>query len=427
MSEQITSRNVPAWVLEQDKQLFKKLNNENLDLFLYHDVLLPVLNLQLEVEELAREEFNFVHKTIIQLIHGRINTIAALAHVMGLAESAINEKLTELYGLGFIEQHDDTVWQLTEIGTKNVFSDNPVRHVNRSLRICASSEQLLPSNAYRSKFIRTTELTEKNLSWVMLAEENQAIDLSHLKSIEFMTVTDKSHHNIPDEVQRIVEINDYEAGFQKTKLLITGDHSKNSNTEPSKAWIQFKDQFLELPLQKVPKLVSTIKWKQEKIFESIKRTLGSHNVDIGESIQQDQYGVIYAKVSSASVAWLSRKDESYLPNLIRCRTRTYSGRPFYRLYDGKRDVLNGHSLVLDISELDYAIISTANAMRELYLLVDEFFSTPYTERSTRDIQTYLKRKLASNERENYLELAQKFQLKEAIDWINGLDRRNRFE
>lgn len=425
--EQSTARKTPGWVLDQEKQLFKKLEQERCDLFLYYDILLPVLKLQLEVEEYAREEFNFVHKTIIQLIHSDINSTDGLAHFMGLAESAITEKLNELIGLGFIEPSTTNKWVLTELGRNNVNSENPVRHVSRSLRLCASSEQLLPRNAYHSKFFRTDELTEKSLSWVVLTEETPEVDLAHVKSIELMTGTDKTFFNIPDEVQRVVSLHDYEPGFQKAKLLITGDRSDETTGNPSKAWVQFKNQFIEFPLTKTPKLVNQTGKRRDDTHSSIKRVLKQQGVDIGDAIQEDKYGVIYAKVLSASNKWLASKYESYFPNLIRCRTRTYNGRPFYKMFDSNIDILRGRSLVLDISELSYEIIGAANALREFYLIVDTFFDTPYQERSTRSIQTYLQFKLSASEREYYIELANKFSLSEVPEWFNGSERSNKFE
>lgn len=396
-------------MIKYEERAYEELEKLGRQMMFYRQMLLPVLSLQVCVEEVSRNHFDGADGMLLSLVKEGIDNAKALAHFSGLARRNINNKLTELYGLGFLQYKQNDTVTLTELGARSLNQGRAITHVNRGLLYCAVTEQLLPREAYDKRFIDTRDLTKDDLKFLLVAPEKQRVSLSQLRGINSLDYSHKKQLNLPDEVEQLVSIEGYTSGYIQAQLLVAG------KVKSQKAWMQFGSCLRNFPLNQVPEFGGVN--AKRRAIEGVRKALSQEGVFTDDSVDESTPGVITLMARRASKAWLGATSASYLPNIIRCRSEYVAARPFYRYPVKTADVLHGSTLIVDLSQLDEEIQQDALALSKFYKKKSHFFSTPRAERIDRSFQDFVKRRINDSEQRELLNIAKELGIKSMDKWL----------
>ena len=402
-------------IMKHEELAYEQLERFGKQMLFYNKMLLPVLSLQVCVEEVARDQFDSADGVLLNLIHTGIDTAEALAHFSGLALRNIHSKLSELFALGFLQHRQDNKVTLTELGQRSLNRGRAIRHVSRGLLDCAVTEQLLPRESYNKRLVTTEQLTADDLKFTLVAGEQQRVSLAQLSGINSLDYASKKRLNLPDEVEQLVAIEDYTAGFIPIQLLVAG------NQQMHKAWMQFGSCFLDLPLNRVPQL-SSMRNKRNAI-QGVIDALKQDGVIADSNVDDSNSGVIRLTARQVSKRWLGATSASYLPNIIRCESEYVKPRPFYRYPVSAKDRLNGNALIIDLSQLDEKIQRQALALSKFYKKKAYFFNLPRKERPERTLPAYLAT-IENYKRQELLTIASELGIKPIRKWLQQANSAN---
>lgn len=388
---------------KDEQYLFNKLQADNLKLFFYQKLWLPAISLQMNMEEVAHEEHDFTHMTILGLLKAPlaadVDESIAISNLMGLAEASVAEKIKELFVLGYVDTSSTGRLQITTLGARTLELGKPIRRVKRALRICGMSQRLLPTQAYSRAFKLVENMTENDLNFVVVGRENEDVSLAAIDAIDHMDKKTKDAVNIPDEAIAIELATEYESGFQSGKLVIVG------TDQPERAWAQFGDAFLELPWTDtkgealLPALTKRKTPQQRRDLQSIKEFLAQDGVKINnqDELDDDSFGQVRVHASHIDAHWFAKTTNSFIFNLARCATKDMPAWPFYRYPISTKDVLSGKCLTIDISNLDEDIQRLAEALRKYHLLTHEYYTRNKRDSMVKTADAYLQQQLSKSE------------------------------
>ena len=437
---------------KEEQWMFEYIQSQGVQLLYYRKILVPVLELQLEMEEVSEKEHDYMHSTLLRIlgalekIHGdegeagqeehrtEQHQIATLAHFTGLAPTAIRKKMAELFALGLIKSKPENGFVLSEVGTRAVASGKAMKRVQRSLRYCAISEQLLPKQAYETVFKPVQKLTEADFKYVAIAHDKEYVNLHALDHIKNFDHSQKSALNIPDEVQSITQIHDYRGGYQFARLIIAKDGGRTL------AWLQFQNSFLSYPLRGFPMPQKRLVKDVDRELRIISKKLADEGVKVSE-IRELDHGVLFAHVSAASNAWLGKQTRSFTPNILRCSIlgqhfsgsidihvlanalrapRQAVGLPMFRFPLDSADKLQGRALYLDIRDLNDDIKRARHVLGRFYELKNQYYRVPFVERTVKKPMAFIQLYMNSDELDEVRVYAVQFNLKDPLKLIDSV-------
>lgn len=397
---------------KDEQQLFRKIEAEGLRLFFYQRLWLPVVAVQMNTEEVAHEEHDFTHVTILELLNApfaqNVEEYIALSNLMGLAEVTVQEKIRELFALGYVERSVSGKLTITSLGERTIALGKPIRKITRSLRLCAVSQRWLPTQAYNRPFKSVENMSANDFSFVVVARPHTEVSLMAVDAIQHMKQQEKNAVNIPDECIHIEPTEDYEPGFQHCKLVIVG------KTNPERAWAQFGEEFLELPWAdlKGEALLPTLTKRPSRLqpdLQTIKSVLARDGVEVDEEhvVQDDAYGQIRIHASQINASWFVKTTHSFIFNLARCATKNMQAWPFHRYPISSKDMLGGKGLTIDISSLDNNIQHLAEVLRKYHLLSHDYFRRKANDLKVKSVKEYLQQSLSVADYECLVQAAEK--------------------
>ncbi|RAJ92968.1 hypothetical protein [Aliidiomarina maris] len=418
---------------KDEQWLFQQLEAEDKQLIYYGRILIPTLELQLDMEEVSEEEHDYVHATLMTMLRAleqlqqflashvkapdSQHQIQMLADFTGLAEAALEKKMQELFALGYAQLASGGSLVLTDMGKRALALGRPIKHVRRALRYCAITEQLLPKSAYQRAFKATQSLTEDDLRFIAVAVEKPEVNLQSLDEIEHYTAKQKAAANIPTEVQSIIAIEGYQGGYQSAKMALVRTVGDEHEPGFMSAWVQFEQCIIEYPLNCLPMPLKRLGKDGPRQLQSLQQTLNQDGLIVSD-LEEYQYGVTVAQVASASDTWLGKRSASFYPNIVRCSILSAdvqsSGLPFYRYPVSTRDQLQGRALYLDISALDASTQHAQQRLKQWYLVKDGFYQTPRSQRVPSQLHAYMAAQLGEQTLTLVHEDAERFGLNDIL-------------
>lgn len=347
--------------------------------------LLPVLEVELIVQERSRDQLGAIETTILKFMDQEINNPSTITDLLGFTSARkIVPIIEELRGQGLCKL-DNKNYYITELGSKSLEIGCAVLETERSFLLCGVSGKLLPRIFYRLERISVENLSSKIWKKVPIQESNSI----PLDALQFDALENKYDFNVPDEVIEATELIKTTPYFIEASLSVT----KQSNHESINLSVQ-NEPIDWLNKQQVLPLVEPIGWEQNLSRQQIVEKIADELKEIGfydANISIGEYEEVKVYLNNVSDESLETTFEG-TPLLAYIGADQYPAIslnrfPFLKREKESKDVLGGHPLYLKTSNID--LLQAIHIYRTIYSAEKAFYAIPFKEHKNKQFHTFV--------------------------------------
>lgn len=344
--------------------------------FVYYarKALLPVLELEVLVREMSREQLGVLEQAVLQLVGSGVRTTAALARLLGIAQHRLNVFVLEFVQRGLMDRGEDGRLALSETGRLCIVHGREVVDVRRAVLLSGLTGELLPTCAYQLDRMTPELLGRRGGSHHLLVESTDV----PLAGLDISRIADKRAVNLAEETQAILgRLGGHRASFLECFVAVYGDAA---TSQPSGVEVWLNDaQLSDAPLTQIIPYLEPYGFGHRGGAEGALQELARELRQAGSQIEQvdlDRLGNPQMVAGYASDALLSS------PLHGRCLayyagTAMQPALPITELWLGApkpRERLSGRSLGLWLREPAQAF--EAERIRQVHDAVDRYFADP---------------------------------------------------
>lgn len=367
--------------------LVGEMESRGLRIVYRYACMLPCLDVDVLVEERAREEISASHLTLLKLVAAGISSKSSVNWLMGGIE--VRRLLEESVSSGLIDDGPAGL-RLTADGVATLARGFPVRQVRRGLRYCAVTERLLPRQAYTLE-MQHADGGDVDARRAGVLGERAEISLDNLRIEPRM---DKAAFNVTDEAIAFTRILDYRPAYLRAHAVIAVKSGVQC------AFVQFGRVLVDYPLEQIRTLQGPSSSGRviEEAIPCILEELRLGGLEVDEEVGRDADGLPQFRIRTAPDAWLRRELTPGLTASQACGTPNVEARAVTR-FDGHRpgktrtsqrgDVLQGHAVTFVLagrSEMSDAV----EVFRDIEARVAAYFATPSRQRSAETVREHLR-------------------------------------